>query len=66
MLSSERLNNKILGGEEFYYLMNTQFNEHQILSIINSVSGAIINSPEKKSYNVSSKDMKEINEVIEE
>lgn len=64
MLSHDELNNKILSGEEFYYLMHTQFNEHQILSIINSVTGAIIYSAEKKSYNISSKDIRGISKAI--
>lgn len=64
MLSYNELNDKILSGEEFYYLMHTQFNEHQILSIINSVSGAIIYSAEKKSYNISSKDIRDISKTI--
>jgi|GEM_PF-4198089 len=64
MLSYDKLNDKILSGEEFYYLMHTQFNEHQILSIINSATGAIIYSAEKKSYNVSSKDIRNISKAI--
>lgn len=66
MLSYDALNDKILSGEEFYYLMQTQFNEHQILSIINSVSGAIIYSAERKSYKVSSKDIRGISKLISE
>lgn len=66
MLAHDELNSKILSGEEFYYLMHTQFNEHQILSIINSVTGAVIYSSEKKSFNISSKDIKAINRIIAE
>ncbi|MGJ8593892.1 MAG: hypothetical protein ACSHXF_15190 [Aquaticitalea sp.] len=65
LLNYDALNSKILSGDDFYYLMNTQFNEHQILSIINSLTGDIIYSFEDKSYNVSSKDIKNINEAIE-
>lgn len=64
LISAEALNDKILNEEEFYYLMHTQFNEHQILSIIDSVSGEIIYSTEKKSYNISSKDIKDISKNI--
>ncbi|MEZ4802571.1 MAG: hypothetical protein R2797_07330 [Gelidibacter sp.] len=64
LLSYDDLNNKILSGDDFYYLMNTQFNEHQILSIINSVTGEVIYSSERKSYNINDKDLKEISQAI--
>ena len=64
LISAEKINDKILNGEAFYYLMHTQFNEHQILSIINSVNGEILYSAEKKSYNISSWDLKALNKAI--
>ena len=66
LLSYDELNSKILSGEEFYYLMKTQFNEHQIVSIINSKTGEIIYSAEKKSFNMSVKDLKALTKAIED
>lgn len=64
LLSADEINEMILNGEDFYYLMHTQFNEHQILSIIHSVSGDVIYSAEKKSYNISDNDLEDISKAI--
>ncbi|TYB78571.1 hypothetical protein [Bizionia myxarmorum] len=65
MISHQALNDKILSGEKFYYLMHSQFNEYKLLSIIDSVTGEIIYLVENKGYNIKSGDLKDINKEIE-
>ncbi|WP_299254242.1 hypothetical protein [uncultured Aquimarina sp.] len=64
IISNESLNDKILAGEDFYYLMHTQFNQKKIISVINSVSGEIIYLEEGGSYNLKDSDLKSIAKLI--
>lgn len=64
MISYQALNDKILSGEKFYYLMHSQFNEYKLLSIIDSTTGEMIYLVENKGYNIDSGDIKDINKEI--
>jgi len=64
VISNSELNAKILNGEDFYYLMHTQFNQVKIVSIINSNTGEIIYLKEDNSYNIKSSDLKKISGLI--
>jgi len=65
MISYKDLNDKILSGEKFYYLMHSQFNEYKLLSIIDSVTGEMIFLVENKGYSIKSSDIKDIIKEIE-
>ena len=66
VIGNEELNTKILNGEDFYYLMHTQFNSEKIISVIHSLTGKIIYlSHGKMAYNIQSSDLKAINKLIE-
>ena len=64
MISYQALNDKILSGEKFYYLMHSQFNEYKLLSIIDSTTGEMIYLVENKGYNIDSGDIMDINKEI--
>lgn len=64
MISYNDLNDKILNGEKFYYLMHSQFNEYKLLSVIDSVTGEMIYLIENKGYSIKSSDIKDINKLI--
>lgn len=64
VIKNEELNSKILSGEQFYYLMHTQFNQVKIISVIDSLTGEIIYLTEENSYNAKDSDIKKINNLI--
>lgn len=64
VLSNDELNSKILSGEDFYYLMHTQFNQKKIISVIHSTTGEIIYLIEDGSYNLKDSDLKDLNKLI--
>lgn len=64
IISNKELNDKILAGDEFYYLNYTQFNQTKVISIINSLSGEIIYLKEDGSYNIKDSDLKSINKLV--
>ncbi len=67
VISTEKLNSKILNGEEIYYLSYIRSNTDKFISIINSKTGEVIYSLYRPvSYNFSDKDMKILQEDIEE
>ncbi|UZO80700.1 hypothetical protein NBT05_17375 [Aquimarina sp. ERC-38] len=65
VIDNEEVNNKILNGEDFYYLMHTQFNQKKIISIIHSLTGEIIYLKESGSYNIKDSDIKEFAKIID-
>lgn len=66
LISLDDLQKKILNNEEdFYYLLYSQINENQILSITNSKTGDIIFNYLKKSYYLDKSDFKLISAKIE-
>ncbi|MEE9363824.1 MAG: hypothetical protein V3U92_14580 [Cellulophaga sp.] len=64
ILSNAEINSKIMNGDDFYYLMHTQFNQKRIISIIHSTTGEIIYLDEKGSYNINDSDMKVLGKLI--
>ncbi len=64
ILDNDSINSKILNGEDFYYLMHTQFNQKKIVSVIHSVTGEIIYLEEEGSYNIKDSDIKSISKLI--
>ncbi len=65
VIDNKSLNQKILKGEDFYYLMHTQFNQKKIISIIHSIDGEIIYLKEDNvSYNIKDSDLKTIAKLI--
>jgi hypothetical protein len=64
ILPNDEINTKILNGEEFYYLMHTQFNQKKIISVIHSGTGEIIYLNEDGGYNIKDTDLKQINKLI--
>ncbi len=65
IIDNDILNQKILSGEDFYYLMHTQFNQKKIISIIHSTNGEIIYLKEAGvSYNIKDSDLKTIAKFI--
>ncbi len=65
VLSSEEINSKILNGDDFYYLMHTQFNQRRIISVVHSTTGEIIYLDEDGGYNIKDSDMKVLGNQIE-
>ena len=67
IISIEELNSKILNGEEIIYLSYIRSNTDKFISIVNSKTGDVIYSLYRPmSYNFSDKDMKIIQEDIED
>lgn len=66
VISDEELNNKILNNEELYYLRYVRMNAERFLQVVNSKTGEIIyrNYITGMSYNIKSKDIKELNDKI--
>lgn len=64
IISSKEINDKILNGEDFYYLMHTQFNQKRIISVIHSTTGEIIYLNEDGGYNIKDSDIKNIGKLI--
>ncbi len=64
IIDNNDLNSKILKGEDFYYLMHTQFNQKKIVSVIHSLTGEIIYLKEDGSYNIKDSDIKSIAKLI--
>ncbi|WP_281991379.1 hypothetical protein [Aquimarina aggregata] len=64
IIDNEELSNKIINGEDFYYLMHTQFNQKKIISIIHSLTGEIIYLKEEGSYNLTDSDIKGFAKII--
>ena len=66
IISDEELNNKILNNEELYYLRYVRMNAERFLQVVNSKTGEIIyrNYITGMSYNIKSKDIKELNDKI--
>ncbi len=64
VLSNDEIDTKIINGDDFYYLMHTQFNQKKIISIIHSTTGEIIYLEEDGSYNIKSSDLKKISKYI--
>ena len=60
------MNNKILNNEELYYLRYVRMNAERFLQVVNSKTGEIIyrNYITGMSYNIKSKDIKELNDKI--
>jgi len=64
-ITAEELSNKILMGEEIFYLFHNQDNSKKIISVVNSKTGEVIyNSLERMSFTVKEKDFKELNKAI--
>src|SRR5690606_28263853 len=67
IVSIEELNSKILNGEEFLYLSYIRSNTDKFISVINSKTGEVIYTVYRPmSYNFSDKDMKIIQDDIED
>ena len=66
VVSNDDLNAKILNGDDFYYLMHTQFNQKRIISIIHSVTGEIIYLDEDGGYNIKESDLKKLSKLIDQ
>lgn len=64
LISSKSLNDKILSGEKFYYLMYSQFNEYKLLSVTDSATGEMIYLVEHKGYKIKKSDIKDLNKLI--
>ncbi|WP_298474506.1 hypothetical protein [uncultured Maribacter sp.] len=64
VLPNADLNEKILEGDDFYYLMHTQFNQKKIISVIHSTTGEIIYLTEDGSYNLKDSDLKDLSKLI--
>lgn len=65
LTSDENINQKIVNGDDFYYLMYSQVNSKKILSIVNAKTGEIIyNTQNRTSYNIKAKDFKQISKAI--
>lgn len=66
MITTEELNDKILNSSEaFYYLIYIKSSTDKYISVINSKSGEIIySSYSPVSYNIKSKDLKELAKTI--
>ncbi|SHI32149.1 hypothetical protein [Aquimarina spongiae] len=64
VIDNEDLNKKILNGDDFYYLMHTQFNQKKMVSVIHSTTGEIIYLKEDGSYNIKDSDLKSIAKLI--
>lgn len=64
-ISSEELNDKIVNGEEFYYLFYNQDNSKKIISVVNSKTGELIyNTLDRMSFVIKEKDFKELNNIV--
>jgi hypothetical protein len=64
VIPNEELTSKILNGDDFYYLMHTQYNQTKIISIIHSLTGEIIYLSEDSSYNLKDSDFKTLSKLI--
>ncbi|MEW7291660.1 hypothetical protein [Aquimarina sp. 2304DJ70-9] len=64
VVDNKSINDKILKGDDFYYLMHTQFNQKKVVSVIHSVTGEIIYLSEEGSYNIKDSDIKSIAKLI--
>ncbi len=64
VLSNEEINEKILKGDDFYYMMYTQFNRVKIISVIHSTNGEIIYSKVDGAYNVKDSDLKALSKLV--
>lgn len=61
LIDAEDLSEKILSGEEFYYMVFVKSSTDKYLTIFNSVSGEIIYSKySPASYNVKDSDFKDL------
>jgi len=64
VIPNNELNLKILNGEDFYYLMHTQFNHEKIISVIHSLTGEIIFLSQDKSFNIRPSDLNQISNLV--
>ncbi len=65
LVANDELNSKIVKGDDFYYLMHTQFNQKRIISVIHSTTGEIIYLDEDGGYNIKESDIKKLSKLIE-
>lgn len=65
-IDNEELSDKIMAGEDFYYLRYVRLNAVQIYAIVNSKTGNVIYEVGHSglSYNIKSKHLKELNKAI--
>ena len=66
VISDEELNDKIMQNEELYYLRYVRMNNERFIQIVNSKNGEIVyrNYLTGLSYNIKSKNIKQINDKI--
>lgn len=64
LISNDELNEKIINGEDFFYLNDIQFSKFKILSISNSKTGEIIYLNVESNYRVKNSDMNKISNII--
>ena len=65
VISNDKIDSKIMNGDDFYYLMHTQFNQKRIISVIYSITGEIIYLNEDGGYNISDSDMKKLSNLVD-
>lgn len=65
VISNDEINSKVMNGDDFYYLMHTQFNQKRIISVIHSLTGEIIYLNEDGGYNINDSDMKKLSNLVD-
>ncbi len=65
-IDNKELSDKIMNGEDFYYLRYIRLNANQVYAIVNSKTGNVIYNVGHSglSYNIKSKHLKELNHAI--
>ncbi|HRV55265.1 MAG TPA: hypothetical protein P5264_06980, partial [Mangrovimonas sp.] len=67
-IDNDKLDEKILSGEEFYYLKYVRVNSQKFVSIINGKTGEVVYrnyyAGTAFSYNLKSKNIKQLNGLI--
>jgi len=67
VVTDEQLNEKILKGEEIFYLQYSQINSYKLISVIDNKNSEIsYNLKTSMSYNINAKDFKELSKKIDE
>lgn len=65
LITTQQLNDKILSGEQFYYMIYIKSSTDKYINVIDSQTGDVIYADySPASYNISEKDLKKLNDAI--